>query len=235
VDIWSLFSQLIAGTNCRLCHAPGAISGLCNDCHAALPHLHHACPRCALPLPQDLSGQLCGECLADPPAFDRACVPLRYAEPVDRLIAHFKYRASLGDGRLLGNLLATALEPADRTIDLIVPLPLHRSRLRERGFNQSAELARCVSHASGIPWRASLLQRVSDPAHQREANRRQRQRNVRNAFVCDTLPPHRHIALLDDVITTGATARAAAAALKRAGAERVTLWALARTPRPGGH
>lgn len=239
--MWKKFIQRASlGARCRLCRAkplPG--HSLCQACLDALPRLHTACPRCALPLAGEIPADgLCGECLRDPPAFDSAHVALRYRAPVDQLVSRFKYHHALSDGRLLAGLLADRLtqrrQQASPLPQLIVPLPLQARRLRERGFNQAAELARVLSRQSGIPWRSDLLLRHGSEQHQREADRKQRQRNVRHAFACtQQLPAGTRVALVDDVITTGATARAAARCLKQAGADWVEVWAVARTPRPG--
>ena len=220
---------------CRLCHAP-TLPGrsLCQQCQDALPHLEHACPCCALPLDERTPpGSLCGECLADPPAFDRARVPFRYREPLNHLVSRFKYHRGLSDGRLLGELLAEHTAATRVSVDLLLPMPLHPARLRGRGFNQAAELARVVSPACGIPWRSNLLTRQKQGASQREADRKTRLRNVRSAFRCQARDLPSRVAIIDDVITTGATARAAAACLKKAGVDWVEIWAVARTPRPG--
>jgi ComF family protein len=235
VDMCAFSTHPLLEQRCRLCHAPlhGA-QALCDRCHQALPHLVHACPGCALPLDaRTPPGSRCGECLADPPPFDRARVPFRYREPLNDLVGHFKYHRGLSDGRLLGELLARHIAHDHAAVDLLLPVPLHPARLRERGFNQAAELARVVSRVCGIPWRSDLLVRDKPGASQREADRKTRLRNVRAAFRCRSKPLPARVALIDDVITTGATVRAAAARLKQAGIDWVEIWAVARTPRPG--
>lgn len=229
-----LFRQLVT-RRCRLCHAP-ALTGLalCLRCLDSLPHLDHACPRCALPLTEHTPPHsLCGECLADPPAFDRARVPLRYRQPVNDLVSSFKYHQRLSDGRLVAHLLVRHVQQQAPDIQLLLPIPLHPERLRERGYNQAAELARVVSHATGTPWKSGLLKRTREASSQREANKRERLRNVRSAFECASNNLPKRVAIIDDVITTGATARSAAASVKKAGAEWVEIWAVARTPKPG--
>lgn len=237
MDIWTIIDQLLGDAPCRLCgthDAPG--QALCADCRDALPRLGRACRRCALPLPDapDIP-DLCGECLADPPAFDRAIAALRYIEPVNDLVGHFKYHHGLADGRLLAELLGAVLAQAAATmrIDRVVPLPLHPQRLRQRGFNQATELALQVARPLQLTVDTRLLSRQHERAHQRETGRRQRRRNVAGAFHCRKPVSGLRIALVDDVITTGATARAAASTLKRAGADWVEIWAVARTPPPG--
>lgn len=232
--MWSNIIRLFSGEGapCRLCRAPAERAGLCRECAARLPAIGHACRQCGLPL-HDPDSPLCGECLGRPPPFDAATVPFLYAPPLDGLIARLKYTGELTLGRLLAGQVAPRLSA--RQLDLLLPMPLHRARLRQRGFNQAAELCRALSRETGIPWAGGSLLRIKAGDPQRGSSRRQRQRNVRNAFrwaAGRPCPPR--VALVDDVITTGATARAAAACLKRAGAEWVEIWAIARTPKGPG-
>ena len=126
----------------------------------------------------------CGECLADPPAFERSRVPLRYQPPISDLISRFKYHRGLSEGQLLGQLLARHVQATAPDVQLLLPMPLHPGRLRERGYNQAAELARVLSRTTGIPWSSTLLRRTKAAPTQREANKRERRQNVRRAFVC---------------------------------------------------
>lgn len=228
VNIWSIFSQL-AGGGCPLCRQPG--DEICLPCRDALPFNHHPCPRCALPMPDTVpAGTQCADCQARSPAFERALAPLQYLPPVDDLVAQFKYHRHLHLGRMLAGILADAARSTDSGIRLLLPVPLQVQRLRERGFNQAGELARWLSPQLGIPWSEGRLIRVRDSGHQQASTRGQRRRNVRGAFACrGRLPPR--VALIDDVMTTGATAEAACRALQAAGVERVEVWTVARTPR----
>ena len=231
MDMWSFIEQFIqeSGDPCLLCRAPTRGSGLCPRCASTLPKPGNRCRQCALPL-ADPAARYCGECLASPPAFDATVAPFIYEDPVDRLISAFKFHAHLAAGRVLACQLAR--RTAGRKPDLLLPMPLHPRRLKERGFNQAAEICRTLSTLSGASWHSGYLARTRVGASQRESSRRERQRNVRNAFrwvAHQPCPPC--VALVDDVMTTGATARAAAACLKGAGAQWVEIWAIARTPR----
>ncbi len=230
VNKWNLLDQVVGG-GCPLCRAPG--DTICRACLEGLPLNRYACPRCAVPMPRDLGpAVLCGDCLSQAPAFDRALAPLLYQPPIDDLVAGFKYHHRLNWGRILGDLLADHLVHHAAPPALLLPIPTTAVRLRERGFNQAAELARRLALRLGIPWRTSLLLRIREADHQQGLSGSQRRRNMRGAFACRGRLPAR-IALIDDVITTGATARAASAALKDAGVEWVEVWAVARTPK--GH
>ncbi|RMG32430.1 MAG: ComF family protein [Gammaproteobacteria bacterium] len=229
--MWSLFDRFLGSlSRCRLC-GTAAHDTLCPACRDELPIIPHACRQCGLPLQGEDEKRLCGECLSRPPAFDAARIPFLYADPIDRLISALKFHERLSDGRLLGSLLAATL-PQTAEIDLLLPIPLHRGRLRQRGFNQAAELARTLARVAHLPADYRALVRVQATAPQHRATRRQRLRQMREAFAWrGNGPPPPRVALVDDVVTTGATMDAAAACLKRAGAEWVEIWAVARTPR----
>ncbi len=228
VNIWSIISQLI-GEHCPLCGEPGG--SLCLSCGADLPRNHHACTHCALPLPPGVDeGMSCADCQSRPPGFDRATAPLVYGHPVDDLIAGFKYHHRLPLGRDLADLLASTLDRRRPLPELLLPIPMHRQGLRERGFNQASELARQLSVRLGIPWSAAYLTRRHDGDRQRGLRRRKRLGNTKGRFSCRSGLPS-HVALIDDVITTGATVDEASRVARRAGAATIEVWAVARTPR----
>ena len=215
---------------CLLCG--GAARGsldLCADCAAELPALHNACPRCAMPLP-DAHDTPCALCLQRPPRFIACIAALRYEHPVRELVSRFKFQGDLATGRMLAGLLARRLAvlPAQRrAAAVLVPVPLHPARLRERGFNQSERIARVLAAELGLPLSNALVRRVQRTADQKQLGAAARSRNLQGAFHAAGCAGRR-IALVDDVITTGATAEAVTAALLAAGAEQVEVWCLAR-------
>ncbi|MBM3114640.1 ComF family protein [Jeongeupia naejangsanensis] len=210
---------------CALCHR-SCHSTLCDACDAALPRLPtHCCPRCALPTHD---GGLCGGCLAHPPRFDASHAVLRYTGEAAHLITAGKYAGRWPLWRALASLLVACL-PAAPDVDLIMPMPLHPHRLRERGFNQSAELAAVISRHAGLPLRHDLLERVRDTTQQSRLSLPERRRNLKGAFAAVGQLQGMRIAVVDDVMTSGLTLDAVAATLKRAGAARVEAWVLART------
>jgi len=215
------------GNDCILCVA-GTAGLVCDACAASLARPAHACPQCALPMPV---AERCGRCLAAAPAFARARAAFEYRFPLDRLVQRFKFVGDLAVGRWLGEQLALAVE-AEHADVLVVP-PLARSRLRRRGFNQALELARVVGAARDIavdPW---AVERVRDTAPQPGLSERERRANLRGAFRAGGRCRGARVAIIDDVMTTGATAEAVAHALKDAGAVSVSAWIVARTPEPG--
>ena len=219
------------GVHCLLCRAPvgrGAEAPICEGCLEELPWNLNPCPRCAVPLPEENDG-LCGPCLKKSPPWDRAFAPLRYDAPLDRLIQRFKFNGGLADGRLLATLLVDAVKArGGEPPELILPVPLHSSRLRQRGFNQSLELARPLAEALGVPLDFDLCRRTRATAVQSQLPAKERRANVRGAFALIGPLEARHVALVDDVLTTGHTAAEISRMLKRTGVETVEIWTLAR-------
>lgn len=209
---------------------------LCGPCEADLPWLGPQCERCALPLPA--TGMTCGQCLKHPPDYEHIVAPWRFGFPVDSLITRFKHQSSWPLGKVLATLLAQHLshlfvEGLPRP-DLLLPVPLARKRLRQRGFNQARMLADWIGSALQIPVRHDLLLRPLETPPQQQLDAAARHRNLRQAFALADGPllRDRHLAIVDDVVTTGATVEALTRLLKRAGARRVDIYCLARTPRP---
>jgi ComF family protein len=216
---------------CLLCGSAGADGlDLCAGCRADLPLITTPCLRCGEPLPRI---GICGACLHRPPPFDRAVVPFRYQPPVDELIKGFKFHGRLNAGRVLRELLATtvAARLADPP-DVIVPVPLHRRRLRERGFNQALEIARGLGRELGIRVDGRACRRRRPTRSQSELPHAERRRNIRGAFEVVAPLLGRDAAIVDDVLTTGNTVAEMARILRQAGAQRIEVWALARATRP---
>ena len=212
----------VFGGTCFLCRGRASRSSreglLCEACDADLPRLSApACPRCALGSPGEA---VCGRCLADPPAYDATYAALAYRFPVDVLIHALKFRGELALAPLLGGLLAECAR-AGWPADAIVPVPLSAARLRERGYNQAMEIARPVGEVLRVPVEARLCERTRDTPAQTELVWAERARNVRGAFRCSAPLDGAVIAVVDDVMTTGATLAEIAKALKAAGAARV--------------
>ena len=227
-------ANLVFGGTCLLCR--GAADGECDEgllcaaCERDLPRLDIAalCPRCALPAP---GGSLCGACLAAPPQFDATIAALAYRFPADVLVQALKFRGVLAIAAPLGRVLAQCVAGSTR-VDAVLPVPLSAARMRARGYNQSMEIARVVARAAGLPLRPSLCERSRDTAAQFELAPAQRVRNVRGAFRCPHPLEGLDVAVVDDVMTTGATLDELARTLKRSGASRVVNWVAARTFAP---
>ena len=222
---------------CLLCdgstshtHAP-----ICPACLADLPYLQrqsHLCQTCALPLA--VAAPLCGHCLHEPPAFSQCQIPFLYGHPIDALIHRFKYQRQLSSGRLLAELMAEQLQQQNaRMPDFLVPVPMHWQRRWQRGFNQTEVLAQQLAKHFALELLDAC--RAPLPTHSQQGlGRAERLKNLRRTFAPNPKAKPKlqqaHIALVDDVVTTGATARCLSELLRKQGAQQVDIWALARTP-----
>ena len=220
---------------CPLCGGAGSLTPFCPACQGALdPLVHPHCPRCALPYATEGGrDHLCEGCLRSEPPFSWVCAAGLYRETLQRAVQHFKYHDAIGLDRPLGTLLAHALREArpDFLPDLIVPVPLHPSRLRSRGYNQSLLLARVLGRQFEIPVSHRLLRRQRATLPQMGLSAADRRRNLRGAFRVTREIDGLRLLLVDDVLTTGATARECAAVLRAAGAEEVGVTVVARASR----
>jgi len=213
---------------CALCGAcpcrPG--QGLCGACLDELPFLGRACVLCASPLG---SGEICGGCLRRPPPYERLWAAFQYGEPVTTLIQGLKFHGRLSHARLLGELMVSRMPVSSSSLPrLLLPVPLHRRRLRERGYNQALELARPIARRLGIALDYRCCRRVTATAVQSQLSRAARRGNVRGAFRVRPRPGFEHVAVIDDVLTTGHTVAELVRCLKAAGAGRVEVWVCAR-------
>ena len=234
VYIWLFNNQ-----HCLLCDGQAdSLHSVCVDCEHELPWLGEGCQHCALPLPG--SGLICADCIKHPPAFERVHAAWVYDFPVDSLILRFKHNSRWPFGRLLAALLSQSLldsyQQAQPRPDVLLPVPLSTARQRQRGYNQCAMLGQWLSDRLDIPCQAHWLLRTLDTPAQQALDAKTRKRNLLNAFALapDAQVRGLHVALVDDVLTTGATAQSLALVLLKAGAKRVDVYCLARTPKPDG-
>ncbi|MCW9024823.1 MAG: ComF family protein [Gammaproteobacteria bacterium] len=224
---------------CLLCGLPAQINTpMCRDCRNSLPTNTTCCCRCALPIkidPVRLANEsakhnlYCGRCLQDPPPFFQSHIPYHYATPLINLLTGLKFSQQLHHARLLGNLLTQHLLPQlTSKPECIIPVPLHPQRLRQRGYNQALELARPAAQALNIKLDTQLCQRIKNTQPQTELSLRSRHANLRNAFQIAATVPYQHIAIIDDIVTTGHTVHELARMFKRAGVAQIEIWAIAR-------
>lgn len=210
---------------------------LCVACEQELPWLSEYCLRCALPLP--MAELTCAQCSRRAPAFDQVVALWHYGFPADTLISRFKHNRQWPLGRLMAEMLSHGLQhryaEGLARPDLLLPVPLARRRQRERGFNQAGMLARWLSKRLAINFNERLLQRTRDTPAQQSLDAKARRRNLQRAFALIEAGAFKglHVAVVDDVLTTGATAQAIATLLREAGARRVDVYCLARTAKPG--
>jgi ComF family protein len=216
-----LFSQ-----SCVLCGDHAGAEQLCAPCRADLPfHAPVSCPICALPT---AGGETCGACLKKPPAFDRTLAAFSYLFPIDAVIHAYKYGGNLALLDLLAQPLID-LAIAHKKPDLLIPMPLHPARLKKRGFNQALEIAKRVSSQLAIPLDAHACRRLHDTPPQATLKPKERAGNLRGAFACDIDLSGKHVALIDDVMTTGASLDELGKAVRAKGAAHVSAWVTART------
>lgn len=216
--------QTHIGQPCLLCGADVTGAPLCPGCLADLPRLPATrCPSCALPTPL---GEVCGGCLKHPPAFDSTRAVYQYAYPLDALLQHYKY----GQGLHLAGFLAEQLAAEiDTRPDLVIPMPLHPKRLKERGYNQAGEIAKRLAKQLDLPVALTACTRAKDAPPQASLPLKERRKNIRGAFECKVDLSGKRIALVDDVMTTGASLSELAKVVKKAGAVEVQTWVVART------
>jgi ComF family protein len=200
---------------------------LCRDCHHKLPWNKIACRQCALPLEQ---GSICGICATDPPAFSRSIAPFRYEPPVSDFIVRLKFQQQLRYSHVLGQLLAGAVDQLiQRPLpECLIPVPLHHQRLRERGFNQALEIAKVLSGTFHIPLLRDHCLRAKSTLPQSQLSASARRRNMQAAFSIKHAIPFQHVAIIDDVMTTGQTARAFSQLLAKQGIKIIEVWCCAR-------
>ncbi len=222
---------------CVLCQRRGQpLRDLCQPCQQSLPALNQPCPGCALPLPPGTGAALCGQCQQGRTRVHTTVAACRYAEPVSALITRFKYQRQLAAGRVLTSLLLDRIHAHYRGHNLpqlLLPVPLHPQRLRERGYNQSLLIARDLSQALRIPLATGLLQRHRRTSPQQGLSARERRHNLRNAFALSQTWTSNHyqcVALVDDVVTTMSTINEIVSVLQRGGERppEIHLWCLAR-------
>lgn len=230
VDKWlnHILNNLLL-TQCLLCGLPAhKLVNLCEGCAADMPWAREACPRCAMP---NAKAIICSACQRKPPLHERALAALWYTPPASDLILLLKFQGVLHAAPVLGSLFVQRLsEHPDPLPQAILPVPLHHSRLRQRGYNQAVEIGRVIAKALAIPLLSSGTKRVLATVPQSTLMTVQdRARNLRNAFsVTGCLHGLTHIAIIDDVMTTGATVQSLAGVLRQAGVKRVDVWVCAR-------
>jgi ComF family protein len=235
MNTWpGLFLDALLPRHCILCGYSSGATNICPPCSTELPRVEHSCQHCSLPLTHS-DDHMCGQCQNHPAPWDSAVAALVYDFPVDQLVRRFKFSRSLASGQLLAQELTRAIVKRSAGLpDVIVAVPLHRSRFFTRTFNQSEFLARHAAKALGVPVNAGLLRRQRRTRAHSGLDAASRRINIRGAFTC-RIPPGwgdsvRHVALVDDVMTTGATLAECTRALKSSGIACVSVWVAARAP-----
>ena len=207
---------------------------VCTDCYQSLPHNKSCCQRCALPLAEEMSTTvLCGRCIRKPPAFDYTCSPFRYEDDIIGLVHQLKFGEKISYARSIGEMLFQHYSTSDEKPDCLLPVALHKSRLRQRGFNQSIEISRVLAKKLAIPIEHTAIVRERSTSAQTGLNAKQRVKNIRGAFRVAGELNYKHVLIIDDVMTTGATVNELAKLLKKNNVERVGVLSIARAPMKG--
>lgn len=218
--------ESILPSRCNLCLTPDP-GGYCPRCQSLLPWLEHGCHRCGRELPE---GGVCGRCQRDPAPFDNAVVPFRYLDPISSHIQRLKYNRRLSVAPALGKILAMqVIKQSVHLPDALIPVPLHKARLKQRGFNQANLIAEWVGRLLGIPVDYRIISREKATTSQTNLDGHLRKKNVHNAFAVSVKERYDAIAVIDDVITSGATIGAVCSALRLNGYTHISAWAVART------
>lgn len=226
LNIGSIIERFLPAQPCVLCGSMSRDGLWCGICDSSLPYLGASrCPMCALPTPH---GEVCGHCLQHPPLFGRASAVFAYTFPLDKLIQAMKYREQLALASQFAEKLAQRITP-DARPDVLLPMPLHPNKLRERGFNQSQLLASKLAHQLHLDVWPEACQRVRDTPPQSTLPWQERKKNVLRAFRCTADLTGKHVALVDDVLTSGASLNALAEAVQKRGASSISVWVVART------
>lgn len=217
---------------CELCTAASGSALLCPPCARELPALNEPCAICASPIANS-HDRVCGACIALPPPFDATVAAWAYAFPLDQLVHAFKYRGRVALADIFAAaIVAAAAERSGRAPDVLLAVPLSSQRQRDRGYNQAGEIARQIAAITAIPFLARGLRRQRATPPQAALPWADRARNVRGAFGCDVNLTGLHVAVVDDVMTTGASLAECARTVRTAGAATVRNWVVARTPPP---
>lgn len=200
---------------------------VCTHCIKFIPALGPGCRHCAYPLP-DSHFQVCGHCIKKTPYFDRAIINYIFEEPLRSLLHQFKYRDGLFLSSFLSHLIFSSIKNQTEMPQCLIPVPMHPQRIRQRGFNQAAVLARTLAKKLQIPCDLFSCQKILNTEPQASLDGKQRKKNLRHAFVTQKLP-YQHIAIIDDLLTTGNTVNELAFTLKTSGVRKVDVWCCART------
>lgn len=226
--IWSLTQSLRLHSICLLCNqAHNRKMAVCAHCIKLMPSLGSRCRHCAYPL-ADTHFPVCGHCIKKTPYFDRTLINYTFEEPLRSLLHQFKYHQGLYLNSFLSHLILSAI-PSDVAMpQCLIPVPMHPQRIKQRGFNQAAVLARSLAKKLQLPCDLFSCQKILNTKPQAGLDKKQRKKNLRHAFIVSTLP-YQHVAIIDDLLTTGNTANELACTLKKSGVKQVDVWCCART------
>lgn len=231
VNNWlNIIQDCVLPPTCILCdNRSFSQKDICLPCLNQLIENNHCCYQCGNPVAETSQAEtVCEQCLKTPPTYDYTVAPFAYQGIIRNLVTRLKFNDNYKNARLLGTLLAERLQQQAQLPECIIPVPLHEHRYRERGFNQSIEIARTVARQLRIPLELNAFVRHRNTPHQVSLPAKQRHTNIRDAFSVIKPLHYSHVAVLDDVMTTGSTVAEIASVLKKSGVQKVEVWACAR-------
>lgn len=221
--------QQIYPCSCVLCGDARLVDkALCDACELDLRVNQHACERCAIPMVSQQKARVCGECLKKSPLQDTSFSAFIYAQPLEWMIQQLKFSGKLNYAPLLANVMKPYLPALDLQPDCIIPVPLHKKKLRQRGFNQTHELIKPIAAELAIPIDIKHCLRNKYTEAQTGLNAESRRKNIKSAFEFDNVDDYQYVIVFDDVITTGSTVHELVKTIKKQGVKRVDVWSLAR-------
>lgn len=227
------YFQKLFPKNCIICKLKSDTElELCQICYQSLPWLQNACYQCGARLENIHESIRCRKCIISPPMFDRLCALFDYEFPIDRVILQLKFKYKLAYGNLLGQLLLQQYKTwyaLEAMPEAILPVPLSKTRLKKRGFNQTIEILRPLILSSNFIVLSNSCIRTKNTKSQTSMSMRYRRRNLRSAFCLTKSIPYKHVAIIDDVFTTGSTIQAVSEMLRSAGVEQIDVWCICRT------
>ncbi|NNM58299.1 MAG: ComF family protein [Legionellales bacterium] len=239
MSLFKGLAKILFPHTCVLCAERSDQSrDMCIECEKKLPWTHSVCKQCGLHLPSGTDTDICGHCQQKTPQFDRVLALCDYADPIDRLITAAKFNQKLVYTRLLGELLAKQVTQkwyqSQPMPSLIVPVPLHDARIKARGYNQSVEIAKIVSKKLHLPFSFDICKRNKATLAQSGLTHAEREKNMKNAFTLRSTSIASHVAIIDDIVTTGHTVGELSKQLRAAGVKQIDVWCCARTQRDKG-
>ncbi len=228
------FCSLLPAQKCLLCDVYNdqnrGSALLCDACLADLPLITNPCRICSVPVGIFDRSAVCGECLQNTPFFHSSTIPFSYDFPIKNMIKSLKYNGNIAYSRLFSELILGALSSRISPLpDALIPVPLHSFRLMKRGFNQSELIAKALGRVVNLPIDTDSCKRITNTRHQTGFSKNERRKNLQGAFSVSRAIPWKHVAIVDDVVTTGATTNELSRTLADAGVETIEVWACART------
>lgn len=225
--IFNNLGQLLDPHLCPGCqHALRNRQIFCDSCRLRLRPVEHPCRLCGLE--NQTSNNICAVCLYDPPRWQAMIAPLQYQGLTRELMMQYKFSRSLHFANSLLQVITHHFSEQSTKPEILLPVPLHHNRLMERGYNQALEIGRLISRQLNIPIDTKILRRIRDTQAQAGLTAHGREKNILKAFACHNRNNYRHVAVIDDIVTTGSTANEVTKTLHRAGVETVEIWSLAR-------